>query len=844
MTPLLANFVQEARDLLQSVATGLLALERNPGDAAAVNGVFRAVHTLKGSAGLFDIPALIHLVHAGEDLLDAVRESRIGLDGAIVDLLLEAVDHVSAWIDHLEEYELLPDSAHGISADLSRRLRGPLGDAPPPTSGSSAPLAVLPVTWLATLAESDRLAAFATGSVLAGEYRPDAQCFFSGEDPLHQVRQIPGLKALRVIEPAAWPALDALDPYACLLSFRFLATAPRAEVEHLFRYVPDQLTLVEVPPERLVSLHGERAPGPVFDDFAEMARSLLARSDLSGLGKAARTLLELSAPDTWQASGLRWLLAALDSAPHPAWLAALVEAIADGGPPVLDSAAAATTTRPAMPEPRGDGFDPLAQQLLTAQQRLIAQSAPADELPGRFAAAARAASAVLAALGRLDDAVAVEAAGEIALEQGSPRPLHDALRRLIGGEPLRAAPTTPEPPRVEQRADDRVHAKVLKVDQAKVDLLMTLIGELVVAKNGLPFLSRRAEQVFGSREMSREIKDQYGVIDRIAQEMQGAIMQIRMLPVSQMFQRFPRLVRDLSRKLDKSIELVIEGEDTEADKDVIETLGDPLLHLVRNAIDHGIELPAERLASGKAETATVRLTAYQEADAVVLEIADDGRGIDPARMRAKAVEKGLIDPARAAEMSDTEAVRLILLAGFSTAEQVTDLSGRGVGMDVVRSAVEEAGGRVAIRSTLGEGTVVTLRLPLSMAVTRVLVVESDGRLFGVPMDIVAETVRIPCSAIRPFKNAETFVLRDSIVPILRLRRLLGLAETAGGSDEAILVARLNGGAVGIVIDQFKERVDIILKPLDGMLAGLPGYAGTALMGDGQVLPVLNLKELV
>ncbi|MBF0335897.1 MAG: chemotaxis protein CheA, partial [Alphaproteobacteria bacterium] len=462
----------------------------------------------------------------------------------------------------------------------------------------------------------------------------------------------------------------------------------------------------------------------------------------------------------------------------------------------------------------------------------------------RLAAATRAASAVLAALGRVDDALAIEAAGETAIETASAHPLHEALRHLVGGDPLRAAPVVAEKPRVEPRAEDRAHVRVLKVDQAKVDLLMNLIGELVVAKNSLPFLSRRAEQVFGSREMGREIKDQYGVIDRIAQEMQGAIMQVRMLPVSQMFQRFPRLVRDLSRKLEKSIDLVVEGEDTEADKDVVETLGDPLLHLVRNAIDHGIEPPAERVAAGKPETAIVRLGARQEADAVVIEISDDGRGIDPDRMRAKAVEKGLIDAAKAAAMSDDEAVRLVFLAGFSTAERITDVSGRGVGMDVVRSAVDKAGGRASIQSRLGQGTMVTLRLPLSMAVTRVLVVESDGRLFGVPMDLVAETVRVPREAIRTFKNAETFVLRDSIVPILRLRGLLGLPDAEPRADEAILVARLNGGAAGIVIDHFKERIDIILKPLDGMLAGLGGYAGTALLGDGQVLPVLNLKELV
>ena len=390
-------------------------------------------------------------------------------------------------------------------------------------------------------------------------------------------------------------------------------------------------------------------------------------------------------------------------------------------------------------------------------------------------------------------------------------------------------------------------SRVLKVDQERVDRLMNLIGELVVCKNALPFLARRAEQVHGSREMSREIKDQYAVIDRLAQEMQGAIMQVCMIPVAEVFERFPRLVRDLARKLDKRIELVIEGEETAADKTIIEALADPLLHIVRNAIDHGIEPAAQREAAGKPPGATLRLSASQEGDQVVIEVADDGRGIDPALVRRAAVDKGVIDAAQAERLSDQEAVNLIFRAGFSTVSQVSDLSGRGVGMDVVRTTVDRLSGTVGVVSVVGEGTRVRLTLPLSMAITRVMTVEAAGTLFGIPMEMIAETVRLDPARVRAIKQAETFVQRDEVVPLRRLADLLGMPALPPDDQQlhpAVLVVRVGGAPLGLVVDRFREGMDVILKPMDGVLAGLRGYAGTALLGDGSVLLVLDLKELL
>jgi two-component system, chemotaxis family, sensor kinase CheA len=501
---------------------------------------------------------------------------------------------------------------------------------------------------------------------------------------------------------------------------------------------------------------------------------------------------------------------------------------------------------------------PMAARILAEQLRIVAMPGDPEMLQRRMAAVEATVGSLLSSLGwsvrdgELASATA-EAAGGMpeklrALISGLGKRVEHAVEgaapALVTAVALLATGATTD---AGQPADGEATqvAHVLKVDQAKVDGLMNLIAELVVSKNSLPFLAKRAEDVYGSRAMGREIKDQYAIIDRLTQEMQRAIMDVRMLPVSEVFERFPRLVRDLSRKLNKHIELRIAGEDTAADKTIIEALGDPLLHLVRNAIDHGIESPAQRTASGKPEAAIIQLKARQEGDQVIIEVSDDGKGIDPVAIRLKAFEKGMITEEKVDALSDQEAINLIFLPGFSTIEEISDLSGRGVGTDVVRTAVEKLNGRVTLSSRKGEGTTVRLSLPLSMAVARVMMVEVGDALFGVPMDGVAETVRVPRHRIRRIKHSEAFVLRDAIVPLMHLHELLGLPDRlAEVEEEAVLVARVGGATVGLVVDRFREGIDVVLKPLEGLLAGMRGYSGSALMGDGRVLLVLNLKELL
>jgi two-component system chemotaxis sensor kinase CheA len=289
----------------------------------------------------------------------------------------------------------------------------------------------------------------------------------------------------------------------------------------------------------------------------------------------------------------------------------------------------------------------------------------------------------------------------------------------------------------------------------------------------------------------------------------------------------------------------MEGEDTEADKNIIEMLSEPLIHLIRNSMDHGIELPSEREQAGKPATGVIRIKALQDNDSVVIEITDDGKGIDPEVVKLKAYEKGLLDEQRLTTISDQEAIQLIFASGLSTVSAVSDLSGRGVGMDAVRTSIERVGGAVNLTSQVGHGTVVRVSLPLSMAVTQVMVIESADQLWGIPMNGVVETVRIPSSQCFRIKDKEVFNLRDRIVPLARLRQILELPKNDPEPNELpVLVVRMGGAEVGLVVDRFREGMETIMRPLEGVLAQLKLYSGSALLGDGTVLLVLNVKELL
>jgi two-component system chemotaxis sensor kinase CheA len=399
---------------------------------------------------------------------------------------------------------------------------------------------------------------------------------------------------------------------------------------------------------------------------------------------------------------------------------------------------------------------------------------------------------------------------------------------------------------------DQAHKKtaaaaVLKIDQALITRFVDLVGEIIIAKNTLPYLSRRAAEYYKVAPLAEDIDNSFGAINQIVESLQEIALEMRMLPVAKAFDRFPRLVRDISAKLGKKINLVMEGEETKADKDVIEALAEPLVHMVRNSLDHGIENPEERVAAGKSPDGTIRLVAYQDNSGIVVEIHDDGKGIDPDRIRAKAAEKGIATAEALASMSDEVAIQLIMAPNFSTAEAISDLSGRGVGMDVVNSMVKGFGGSVKIFSTKGLGSRVRLTLPLSMAIAKLLIVKQGYSTLGIPSaDIVETLIDLPRSRVTTVATSPGLEVRGTLLPLYTLSGQLAMNA---GTDETLdkfsaVVLNVRGETVALAVDSFCDIIDVVVKPLEGFMSGNRYYSGSTILGDGTIMFVLNLPEVI
>ncbi len=384
----------------------------------------------------------------------------------------------------------------------------------------------------------------------------------------------------------------------------------------------------------------------------------------------------------------------------------------------------------------------------------------------------------------------------------------------------------------------------MRVDTARIDKLVEIVGELIIAKSGLLPLAAEARST-GETSLSRRILSNHDEIERLVGSLYAAVTQARMIPFEQTFRRFPRLVRETAGRLRKAVDLVINGDMVEADREIVESLFEPLLHLVRNALDHGFETEPERLQIGKPPRGRLNLSARQRGDQIEIEVADDGRGIDPHRIREIATERGLIARHQAADLSDEDALQLIFAAGFSTTSSVSDLSGRGVGLDAVQNSIKVLGGTVELRSVAGEGTSFILKLPISFSLSQLMIVEVGSERYGVAMADVIETHRLPRAAIQSVRAGEAFVLRDRTIPLLDLRSMLQLPPQQSTShDLKVLIVQSSGEKVAIAVDAIAERAETLTRPLTGLLHGIHGISGTTLMGDGRVLLVLDIEELI
>jgi two-component system chemotaxis sensor kinase CheA len=652
MDDLLKHFIVEAHELIQQATDDLLTLERDPQAAAPMDSAFRAVHTLKGSVGLFDFAPMGLALHAAEDLLGALRERRASIDAHVMDTLLGCIAQTERWVAIIEKTGQLPPDAAEEGYRLARALRAQLDEDP----AQAADVVPQPnLSWIEELIAQSRNPAILrtqNAPLVAIRYTPRADCFFAGDDPIALLRAVPDLVAVRLSNRDPWPPVTEIDPFSCNLRIEALSGAELDMVKTIFRFVPDQVILHKIVP---------------------------------------------------------------------------------------------------------------------AVQR---------DAPG-------------------------------------------------------AAP------------NGGAGARSIRVDATRIDRLADLVGEMVIAKNALAHLAGQFGDGQDRKHLVQGLMASQAAIERLVAELHGAVMDVRMMPLRDIFRRFPRAVREIAGQLGKAIEFSMEGEEVEADKAVVEGLFEPLLHLLRNAVGHGAEPEDLRREAGKPEKARIVLRARRSGDRVTVEVEDDGRGIDPVAIRQAAHARGIASADDLGRMSDAEAVDLIFAPGFSTASEVTDLSGRGVGMDAVRSAVERLGGQASVRSQQGRGTTIHLSLPLTIVMTKVMAVRLGQELYGIPLDGIVETAFVPAPRVIPVRDAEAFVLRDRTLPLVRLADLLNIPRPQEIPQSLkVVVVSVGDDLVGVAVDGFAERMDVLMRPMAGILAGVPGIMGTTLLGDGSVLMILDIPELI
>lgn len=546
--------------------------------------------------------------------------------------------------------------------------------------------------------------------------------------------------------------------------------------------------------------------GAGFLGIQAMVELCHAAEETLGMARSGKATLQAHHFDAAQQS-LDYLQSMLDSVSagtEPGYAPPELIAQFDVNGPATPAAAAAPTTGELISE---DEFEALL-----------------DTLHGGAAPAAVARKA--------DDGLIGEDEFEALLDQLHGGAVPGAKPAVAAAPPPRAPAAPPAKPAANKPVAEAEHT--VRVDTKRLDAIVNLIGELVLSRNRLKTLRARLHD----EELDRAVS----TLDIATARLQSAVMRTRMQPVGKVFSRFPKVARDVARNLKKEVELELVGAETELDRNLVEALADPLVHLVRNAIDHGVETPDLREAQGKPRSGHVRLSAQQEGDYVSIEVQDDGAGIDPERLRQKAREKGLIDPEAAARLTSEECLHLVFLPGFSTKQEVTDISGRGVGMDVVQSRIRELSGQIQIQSELGRGSRFMIRVPLTLAILPTLLVQAGEDIYALPLARVMEVLHAPNTSLGWFDGRAVLDRKSHTLPLVDLRHWLAVAPAAS-SLLTIVVLQAGEARFGLVVDQVRGREEVVIKPLPKALRGLRGYAGATLIGDGRMSLILDVDGL-
>lgn len=706
----LTVFAQEAEELLTDMEDALLSLESKPDDSETINSLFRAMHTIKGSSGLFGFGAVVGFTHEAESVLDKVRNGERSIDAELISVLLDSKDHTAKLIEHCltQQDAALPASLSADSERLIRQLTGrqtkdmqPSDDSVQLETEGGGEISV-DDNWLISL-----------------EFQKDA--FRNGMDPLSFIRYLRNLgeiKQILTVAPAM-PVGDDMDPETCYLHFKiaFQSAANKQTIEAVFDFASDDCEIKILPPNSKI------------EEYVDLLNAQ-DDNDIKRLGDMLVQVGALTQNDVNHA--------------------------------------------------------------LQSQQAII----------------------------DAEDEGVSKPLGEILVEQ------HVVQQPLVD-QALKKQEQTKQ-----KLASE---ANYIRVDATKLGHLINLVGELVI--------SSAAMNLIVERHGLSDAGDVAASMNALVSSIRDTALELRMVQIGETFSRFKRVVRDVSKELNKDIELYISGGETELDKTVVEKINDPLTHLIRNALDHGIESPAQRLAAGKPAQGTVQLNAYHESGHIVIQIADDGAGLNSEKILNKALANGLIKPDH--DLSQQEIHNLIFAAGLSTKDQATNLSGRGVGMDVVKKNIEALRGSVEIDSIEGEGTTISIRLPLTLAIIDGFMVGTGQERYIIPLSMVDECIEMNANECEIDEIQHYINLRGQVLPYLRLGDYFHNQITdIDRKRESVVVVKFGQTKAGFVVDELHGEHQTVIKPLGKVFERLNGITGATVLGDGNVALILDVQGLI
>ncbi len=860
----LRDFIAEAREHLETIEPNLLELEKNPEDLSIIDEIFRPMHSLKGASGFLNLTKMNKLAHKTENILDEMRKGNLKNTPEIMDVVLEATDLLRQILDNLESsgeegdveiddvvariehiLEAKPEGSKTTEEEISEEgtegylltINSPehLNDFLEEVEDNIENLNKLLIELEKDPERSEEIIQdifryfhnLKGNSGLIG-YKEFHNITHKAETILNYFRQNK-VNIPEDIMDLLLKTIDVLEELTSAIDTKTGSVTP-----------PDVSDLLKTLDEACDKLTGgdeniQKEKKSVKEEEAEDKEreevELIEDEDLQIFKetidqqiKNIKLALETLEKDSSNEEYIDGLYRALNSIKNACEYMEFEE-----------EAKYAAQTANLVDQGRNmdGGFDALLSIL--SQETEILE----EKLKKRI-------ESVVSESKKIQEDKQAEKIEEkkeetaaLAEEDKAEKPKEEEVPKKVDKQPTK------------QKLDNQKTQKIktsatIRVDHEKLDHLMNLIGELIINRNRFVLLTKQLEE---KKDLSQVIQDFYETTDalgRISDDLQDTIMQVRMVPIKTVFSRFPRLVRDLSRKSGKKIDLIIEGEETELDKSLVEMIGDPILHLIRNAVDHGQETPEERRAVGKPEVGKIWLRAFHEGNSVIIEVEDDGRGIDPEKIKKKAVEKGIITEDEAQKMDDREAIELIFAPGFSTAEKVTDISGRGVGMDVVKNNIKSLNGNVFVHSEVGKGTKFTLSLPLTLAIIEALLVEVGKHIYAIPLDVVSETTKIHVSKIYEVNKKKTTTLRGEVVGLVELSEILGI-ESNYNEDKEILplvIINVNDRKLGLIVDKLIHRQEIVIKSMGEYLGDINGFAGATILGDGRVILILDPSDIM